>query len=191
MRPALLLPVILVLSACAAGPQPQAPYQAVQQPVANDGLALNKMGLYYLNGVNGYPKDYQKSNFYFLKSAQLGYAKAQYNLGVNYENGLGITKDYTQAAYWYQKAAVQGHVLAQHNLGLFYHNGRGVARDERKAIALLSRAAATGHEPSQRALWRIQNPTAAAGEADIDAAVSAVEKMDLHIENTRQQNQPR
>jgi TPR repeat protein len=50
---------------------------------------------------------------------------AQFNLGLMYYNGQGVTQDYSQAADWYRKAAAQGNAAAQYNLGLMYYNGQG------------------------------------------------------------------
>lgn len=36
--------------------------------------------------------------------AEQGYAQAQYNLGVCYENGYGVKKDLNKAKYYYDKA---------------------------------------------------------------------------------------
>ncbi|GHT63435.1 hypothetical protein FACS189451_10160 [Bacteroidia bacterium] len=49
----------------------------------------------------------------FKKAAEQGAAIAQYELGLCYENGKGVTKDYSQAAYWYKKAAEQGDAIAK------------------------------------------------------------------------------
>ena len=45
--------------------------------------------------------------FYRL-AAEQGYADAQYNLGVMYANGHGVSQDYAEAAKWYRLAAEQG-----------------------------------------------------------------------------------
>ena len=37
--------------------------------------------------------------------AEQGYAKAQYNLAVMYDNGRGVTQNYAEAMKWYRKAA--------------------------------------------------------------------------------------
>src|SRR4051795_1066677 len=61
--------------------------------------------------------------------ATAGDPQAQYNLGLLYARGQGVTQDYAQAAQWYEKAAVQGVPAAQYNLGVMYANGQGVAAD--------------------------------------------------------------
>ena len=58
-----------------------------------------------------------------------GCALAQNNLGVCYENGIGVAEDKRKAFEWYRKAAEQGHVDAQYNLGVCYGDGLGVAKD--------------------------------------------------------------
>ena len=61
--------------------------------------------------------------------AILGYANAQYNLGLAYDNGQGVPQDDAQAVAWFRKAAEQGDANAQHNLGYAYANGQGVPQD--------------------------------------------------------------
>ena len=64
-----------------------------------------------------------------LLLANQGDATAQYNLGLMYANGQGVTQSYTEAVKWYRLAADQGFAQAQFNLGNMYANGRGVAKD--------------------------------------------------------------
>ena len=53
----------------------------------------------------------------FREDADLGYPKAQFNLGVMYANGRGGLKNDVEAVKWYRKAAEQGNALAQVALG--------------------------------------------------------------------------
>ena len=73
----------------------------------------------YVNG-EGVPQDYEKAIDWYTKSAEQGYAKAQYNLGWMYDNGRGVPQDDKQAVYWYTKSAEQGFAVAQYNLGWMY-----------------------------------------------------------------------
>jgi hypothetical protein len=82
-------------------------------------------------------------------AADQGYATAQNNLGVMYEDGRGIARDFAQAALWYRKAADQGYAPAQDNLGLMYEHGRGVARDQDQATLLYRKAAQQGYEDAR------------------------------------------
>ncbi len=61
--------------------------------------------------------------------AELGFYMAQYLLGYNYDNGVGVRENDTEAVKWYRLSADQGHTIAQFNLGYMYANGLGVATD--------------------------------------------------------------
>ncbi len=61
--------------------------------------------------------------------AEQGDAKAQYGLGLMYNEGKHVPQDYAEAVRWYRKAAEQGYADAQYNLGIMYKNGRGVTQD--------------------------------------------------------------
>ena len=76
--------------------------------------------------------------------AEQGHADAQFNLGVMYENGLGVPQDNKTAGKWYRLAAEQENALAQYNLGLMYYNGRGVPQDNKTAVKWYTLAAEQG-----------------------------------------------
>jgi len=73
--------------------------------------------------------------------AEQGYAKAQYNLGVLYNKGIGVPQDYTEAMKWYRKAAEQGLADAQYNLGVMYHEGEGIPQDYAEGMKWFQKAA--------------------------------------------------
>jgi TPR repeat protein len=52
--------------------------------------------------------------------------RAQYSMGVLYENGLGVNKDPRQAVAWYLQSAEQGNSDAQYNLGAMHEHGVGI-----------------------------------------------------------------
>ncbi len=79
------------------------------------------------------------------KAAEQGLTDAQYNLGVMYDKGKGVTRNYAQAVAWYRKAAEQGIDRAQYNLGLMYYKGKGVTQDYKEAEAWYEERA-TYHE---------------------------------------------
>ncbi len=66
--------------------------------------------------------------------AEQGEAFAQYNLGVMYENGVGVPENDADAVKWYRLAAEQGRARAQNNLGVMYENGEGVSENNAEAI---------------------------------------------------------
>ncbi len=97
-------------------------------------------------GVAAYKRGDYKTAFKELKPvAEQGDSLAQFNLGLMYYNGRGVTKDHTEAIKWYKKAAKQGRAEAQFNLGLRYIEGQGVPRDYVKAYMWQDIAAAQGN----------------------------------------------
>ena len=84
--------------------------------------------------------------------AEQGHALAQYNLGLLYANGQGVSKDDAQARQWYEKAAAQGHADAQVNLGILYDYGRGVPQDYKMAVYWYRLSANQGNDLAQRNL---------------------------------------
>jgi hypothetical protein len=81
--------------------------------------------------------------------AESGNRDAQFNLGLLYENGLGIDRDGAEAARWYRLAAEQNDRTAQAYLGEMYAQGLGVERDDIEALRWYKTAAERGHAPSQ------------------------------------------
>ena len=106
---------------------------------------------------NGYAQDFQKGLEAVQKGdfktalrewsalAEQGDADAQYNLGLMYRKGDGVTQDYKEAVKWYRKAAEQGHETAQNNLGLMYAKGQGVLQDNVYAHMWMNIAASNGN----------------------------------------------
>ena len=80
------------------------------------GLVADEIGLLYVRGGHGMPKDYGQAIDWFRKAADNGNSDAKYDLGCVYETGLGVPKDREPAVEWYRKAAEQGHQQAQSSL---------------------------------------------------------------------------
>lgn len=74
------------------------------------------------------PVDKFKAVEYYRKAAEKGDIVAHYNMGVCYENGVGVSRDIEIAKYWYKKASEQGYNQAQQALDRInptyntYHN---------------------------------------------------------------------
>jgi len=70
--------------------------------------AQNCLGYCYEQGV-GITQDNKEADRLYTLSAEQGYDKAQYNMGVNYKYGkIGLTKNNDVAKRWFQLAAAQG-----------------------------------------------------------------------------------
>jgi TPR repeat protein len=113
---------------------------------SGDVYAQNKIG----NLARGY--DNAAAMAWYRKSADQGYANAQYNMGLCYYNGFGTAINYTEAAAWYRKSVAQGYDKAQYNLGTMYKSGKGVQQDLAQALNLYRKAAEQGNMHAQSAL---------------------------------------
>ncbi|MDD9903249.1 MAG: tetratricopeptide repeat protein [Rhodospirillaceae bacterium] len=56
--------------------------------------------------------DYPTALKNFREAAAQGHPKAQFELGLMYEQGDGVKRDFAEAAKWYRKALANGHELA-------------------------------------------------------------------------------
>lgn len=90
--------------------------------------------------ANNLPLAYEE----FLTAAKDGHADSQYNVGLMYEQGIGVSKDEKEAVVWYGKSAAQRNAAAQYNLGVLYENGRGTAVDFTKANEWYRKASVQG-----------------------------------------------
>jgi len=81
-------------------------------------------------------------------NAENGQSTAMLNLGLLYEQGLGVARNFTKALEWYQKAANAGESEAYMRVGVCYEIGIGAAVDMGKAVANFEKAAALGHVPA-------------------------------------------
>ena len=147
------------------GPTPGEKFQALlEEARAGDPVAQNSLGVMYYTGeavsttVTGevLDNDPELAAGWFYRSAEQGYADAQFNLGLIYANGEGVAQDMNEAVELFKKAAEQGHVDAQNNLGALYFMGEGVTRDEDKAIDWFEKAAAQGNEEAKSNLEAIR-----------------------------------
>ena len=120
--------------------------------------------------------DYETSAGIFRALADEGDAWGQYNLGFQYNHGLGVEKSHTAAIRWWRAAAGQrdvkcsedcdrrdwpdGHALAQFGLGVIYEKNpnlprladNGIAQDYAEALHWYRRA---GKQGLRRAKTRI------------------------------------
>ncbi len=57
-------------------------------------------------------QDFARARQWYEKAAAQGVANAQYDLGVLYSNGHGVTQNIVQAHKWYSLAGANGHTKA-------------------------------------------------------------------------------
>jgi len=154
MKPLKIIPFtfrILLLSAClhvmisckgeASSPAKAEASSPAKEEVSNSakGKTYFESGLKAAN-VNNMPLAYKE----FLAGAKAGHVFAQYNVGLMYEQGLGISKNDKEAFYWYNESAMQRNSAAQFNLGVCFENGIGTTVDFEKANEWYRKASVQG-----------------------------------------------
>ena len=101
-------------------------------------------------GFAAYQKgDYAAALREWTPLAEQGYAVVQFNLGVMYQQGQGVSQDYQTALKWYALAAEQGDAKAQFVLGVMYQQGQGVSQDYKTAVKWYALAAEQGDAEAQ------------------------------------------
>jgi len=84
---------------------------------------------------------------YLIKSAEMGYVRAEAALGLQYADGRGMPHDDAKALQYLNAAAKQGSAGAEAKLGDMYDKGEGVTRDPAAALRYYQ-AAAQQHNSS-------------------------------------------
>ncbi|XP_034454815.1 death ligand signal enhancer [Hippoglossus hippoglossus] len=112
-------------------------------------VTLNIIGLESAKSGN-----YDQAFSCFLAAAEQGYNKAQFNVGVCYEKGRGVSQDKEKALYYYRQAAAGGHTQAQYRYAKLLLTSRGHQGSEElnTAIDLLEQAAGAGLTKAQLCL---------------------------------------
>ena len=104
----------------------------------------------FAQGVEYYKSgDHMRASVEFLIAAEKGDPRAQLNLGLMYDEGLGVEQDYAQAAKWYGAAADQGIEFAMLNLASLHFEGLGVNQDYAIALRWYEKAAFLGNPTAQ------------------------------------------
>jgi hypothetical protein len=102
--------------------------------------ACNSVGVAYLKGEEGAPKDPKIAATYYDKACNGGEGMACANLGVMYEEGNTLAKDLTRAMALYTKACDDKHGTGCLYAGMNYEKGLGVKKDKKRARGLFRQA---------------------------------------------------
>ena len=107
----------------------------------------------FLRSIDPYCNyDSDKSLLLLRRLAELGNAKAQYDLGnvCRWNGGVrGGVGDPKESVKWYTMAAEQGNADAQFSLGICYRRGEGVDRDTKEGAKWLTKSAEQGNANAQ------------------------------------------
>ena len=89
---------------------------------------------------------------YLEKSAEMGYPKAEWSIGIDYLKGIGERMNTQQAVHWLSLSADAGYRAGQYQMGDLYERGEGVPRDQARAIQMYKLAAAQHSADAEFAL---------------------------------------
>lgn len=118
--------------------------------VANEDVKFLKRGMQHYRSKTDAGMKYAEK--YFLKSAEMGNAKAAMMLFSLYEAGRHIPKDSKKAYKWLHRSADLGGVWSAHSLGHKYQTGHGVAKDLKKSYRYFKQAALAEMSEAKRDL---------------------------------------
>lgn len=101
----------------------------------------------YNDGMAAYAAaNYKEAMRLWIKLADQGHARAQFNLAYMHEFGIEIPASNVEAVKWYQRSAEQGYARAQNFLGWMYEMGKGVEHSRADALKWLRLAADQGSD---------------------------------------------
>ena len=125
----------------------------VAEAEADDGMAQNAMGILMEQGCptsTGRERPNAVSaRQWYLKSAESGYSKGQFNYARVCKNGIGGPKRLEECLKWWRAAANQGCPRSQYSLAVFLARQKGGPVDV-GTIAELLRKAAAGEQADAR-----------------------------------------
>ena len=96
--------------------------------------------------------DFAAAVKWFTLAAEQGDADAQFNLGMVYWDGEGVSQDIKAAMKWFTLAAEQGDADAQNILGVMYDEGEGVSQNIKAAMKWFKLAFEQGDADAQKTL---------------------------------------
>jgi TPR repeat protein len=103
-------------------------------------VANHALGIIFEEG-KACEKDLRKSEAFYRKAAERGYAPSAYRIAYLYETGAFLGGGQKEALEWYERAAELGEYRGALWLGTKFRNGDGVRKDTAKAVAWYERAA--------------------------------------------------
>lgn len=109
---------------------------------------------FYFGRLREKEGQYQEAVKWYEQAAKQGFPEAEYNLGVMYYWGKGVSEDKERALEWTAKAAKQGVIEAQYNLGIMYY----VRRNYKESEMWLTKAASQGHAQARQELKKLMRP---------------------------------
>ena len=130
-------------------PEEAGPPALREAAAAGDPKALYVVAENLTSASGGASGDLASALEWYERSAELGFAPAQYRAGNFHEKGFGAPRDVDAAKTWYQLAAEQGNASAMHNLAVLFAAGVEGEPDFDSAARWFLSAAELGVRDSQ------------------------------------------
>lgn len=134
--------------------------EAVSRSAARDAAQGNSDAQFHLGlqcASDGPGRDYSRAMEWYSKAAEQNHPLAQFNLGVMYSQGQGVTQNEGEAEIWFGKSARLGDAGAQHRLGLSRYRASlqglpdSMCESRIEAYKWFALAAATSYHDSESA----------------------------------------
>ena len=106
---------------------------------SGDAEAAFRLGRYF--HMQSAHRDYGQALFYYKKAIEKGHAWAMSNVGLLYNDGLGVHLDHAVAHQYFEQAANKGSEYGYYNLARQNFVGEGGPRDINKGMAVLDACA--------------------------------------------------
>ncbi|MBT5027383.1 MAG: sel1 repeat family protein, partial [Nitrospina sp.] len=124
-------------------------------PRNHKGTSKELPEILYKNGKGAVDRVNRSNLEAWTREARSGKPQAQYNLGVVYFKGVGVTPNHEEAFKWFTRAAEKGSASGQGFLGVMYENGLGVSQDHDKSVHWYRKAAEQEDSTAQFNLARL------------------------------------
>lgn len=119
----------------------------------NDARALYSLARRKMTGwMVDAELDREKIVALFKQSADSGYSRAQYTMGMLHMTGETVEQNIETAYWWLKSAAAQNHPLALHHIGICYAQGIVVQPNIEQAFHYFSRSAELGLDAAKNSL---------------------------------------
>ena len=132
--------------------------QAAKECLSNNYASCVNLGFDYDHGTDGAPENLSHARTLYKLGCNGGIMTGCSNLGIKYQNGLGVPKDEREAYRLNKIACDGGNLTGCGNLGWQYAFGEGVVEDDSEANRLMNLACEGNHLMSCVNLgWQYEN----------------------------------
>jgi TPR repeat protein len=114
----------------------------------NNLVSQFNLGVMYRSGL-GVSKDEEEAFYWFLRSAENGYEKAQTIVATYLLEGKHVERDYIMALHWLRLAMSEGNAESYYYTSIIYKDGLGVDANANTSLDYLKTSANLGYDQAQ------------------------------------------